>query len=108
MKKSLSNYRIDFDALDWERPAEGVRFKIARSGETQVRLVEFTQELSHPEWCTVGHSGYILEGILEVSFGGDIVEFAAGDGVLIPEGDAHKHIPRAVSDMVRFISVEKI
>ena len=103
----MSNYKIDFDSLDWESPAAGVRFKIARSAETQVRLVEFTPELSHPEWCTVGHAGYVLAGILEVTFGDEVTQFKAGDGVLIPQGEAHKHIPRAITDPVRMLLVEK-
>lgn len=103
----MSVYRIDFDAMDWECPAEGVRFKVARSGDTQVRLVEFTPALSHPEWCRVGHAGYVLEGTLEVTFYEEVIRYEAGDGLILPPGEAHKHIPRAITDTVRLLLVEK-
>lgn len=104
----MSNYRIQFEELDWQCPTPGARFKVAKTGSTQVRLVEFTPELSHPEWCTVGHAGYVLEGVLELKFGDDVVQYQPGDGILIPEGEADKHIPRAVTDVVTLILVEKI
>ena len=103
----MFDYRIDFDSATWERPADGVRFKVARKDGAQIRLVEFTPALSHPQWCTVGHAGVVLEGTLEVTFAESVIRFEAGDGVFIPEGDAHKHIPRAVTDTVRLLFVEK-
>ena len=101
-------YKIDFESLDWESPAEGVRFKIIRGEETQVRLIEFSPLLSHPEWCVLGHAGYILQGTLEVKFENEIVVFNDGDAVLIPDGEKHKHIPRAVTDTVQLLSIEKV
>jgi len=101
-------YKIEFDALQWESPAEGVRYKLVRRGSIQLRLVEFTPALSHPEWCTLGHTGYLLEGEMEVRFGEETIRYSAGDGILIPSGDAHKHIPRPISEKVRFISVEEV
>ncbi len=103
----MSQYKIDFELLNWESPAEGFRFKIIRSEETQIRLIEFTPELSHPQWCTTGHAGCILQGTLEVRFENEVLLFQKGDGILIPDGEKHKHIPRAVSETVQLLSIEK-
>jgi quercetin dioxygenase-like cupin family protein len=99
-------YRIRFDSLDWICPRPGARFKRLIEGDTQVRLVEFRPELSHPEWCTVGHAGCVLEGVLELEFADQTLRFEAGDGLLIPSGEAHRHIPRALSERVLLLLVE--
>ena len=106
-KLIISTYKIDFDSLDWKSPAEAVRFKIIRRNENQVRLIEFTPELSHPEWCITGHAGYVLQGTLEVKFENETLIFSEGDGVLIPDGEKHKHIPKAIIDSVQLLSIEK-
>jgi hypothetical protein len=45
---------------------------------------------------------------LEVKFENETVVFNEGDGVLIPDGDKHKHIPRAITDTVQLLSIEKV
>jgi hypothetical protein len=65
--------RIDFDALPWESPARGARFKVFRGGGKKVRVVEFTREFVEPDWCEKGHIGFVLKGELEVDFDGQLV-----------------------------------
>ena len=55
----MSGYKVDFDATEWTNPRPGARFKLATNGTRQMRLVEFTPAMSHPEWCLVGHSGIV-------------------------------------------------
>jgi hypothetical protein len=49
-------YRVDFEAVSWEVPMPGMRFKACRHGDTQLRLVEYTPEME-PHWCEKGHIG---------------------------------------------------
>ena len=102
----MNPYRIDFDALEWESPAPGVRHKVVLEGELKLRLVEYTRELA-PHWCAAGHAGRILEGRLRVEFADGTRVFEAGDGVLIPSGDEHRHRATVLSGPVRAIFVEK-
>lgn len=99
--------RVAFDDMPWNTSAGGVRFKLHRDGDRQLRLLEFTRELSHPHWCEMGHIGFVLEGEMEVAFAdGSTIHYRAGDGLSIPGGMAEKHRPRALSDLVRLIFVE--
>jgi quercetin dioxygenase-like cupin family protein len=102
----MAQYRVDLASMPWQAPAAGVRVKAVRQGGKQLRLVEFSREFVEPDWCTRGHVGYVLEGRLEVSFGGDVVVFGPGDGLLIPPGGAHRHKATALTDVVRLILVE--
>jgi ethanolamine utilization protein EutQ (cupin superfamily) len=42
------------------------------------------------DWCTKGHIGYVIEGCLSIDFNGKQMNFKAGDGIFIKEGNKHK------------------
>ena len=100
-------HRIDFESMEWESPADGVRFKVYQQNNKKLRLVEFFKEFVEPDWCTKGHIGYILEGQMEIDFDGTKEVFGPGDGVFIPAGPEHKHKGRVLTDKVKAILVEE-
>lgn len=103
----MSGYKVDFTQAAWESPRPGARQQLVSNATRQMRMVEFTPQMSHPDWCSVGHSGLVLEGRLELQFVSETLVFEPGDGLFIPPGDAHKHIPRALTDVVRMILVDE-
>jgi ethanolamine utilization protein EutQ (cupin superfamily) len=100
-------YRIDFEMIPWVSPMKGVRHKLVKEGPRLLRLAEYSKELE-PHWCERGHIGWILEGQLEVRFNDDVLVFNPGDGVFIPAGREHRHMGRALSDVVRVVFVEDV
>ncbi len=40
----MERYKIDFQSLEWEAQADGVKFKAYKQGQRRLRLVEFTKE----------------------------------------------------------------
>ena len=104
----MKQYKINFESMAWEEPADGVRLKAYEQGGQKLRLVEFSKEFVEPDWCANGHIGYILEGRMEVDFDGKVIVFGPGDGVFIPEGREHKHKGRALTDKVKVILVEDV
>jgi mannose-6-phosphate isomerase-like protein (cupin superfamily) len=60
-----------------------------------------------PHWCEKGHVGYILEGRIEIRFDTVTLIFDRGDGILIPPGKEHRHLARALSDVVRAVFLEE-
>lgn len=98
-------YRVDFTAVDWESPLQGVRHKVVISDGTKLRLVEYRQDMPI-HWCNVGHVGQILEGRFEIEFDAGVHIFESGDGVMIPSGDAHRHRAKALTPVVRALFVE--
>lgn len=100
-------YRIAFDAPHgWESPASGIRIKRATNGPASLRLIELLSTASHPDWCETGHSGCVVEGLLEIEFDSCVVRFEEGDGIVIPPGTDHRHRPRAISERVRLALVD--
>ena len=104
----MERYKINFETMQWESPADGVRFKAYEQDGKKLRLVEFSKEFVEPDWCTKGHLGYILEGQMEIDFDGKVIAFGPGDGVFIPTGEEHKHKGRVLTDVVKVILVEDI
>lgn len=102
----MEQYRIDFESMAWEVPAEGVRFKAYEQDGKKLRLVEFGKEFVEPDWCIKGHIGYILEGQMEIDFDGKVIVFGPGDGIFIPAGEEHKHKGRVLTNKVKAILVE--
>lgn len=103
----MEQYKIDFESMAWERPADNVRFKAYEQGGRKLRLVEFGKEFVEPG-CTKGHIGYILEGQMEIDFDGEVIVFGPGDGVFIPAGEEHRHKARVLTDTVKVILVEDV
>ena len=102
----MNKSRVDFTSLQWEAPAAGIRSKsIIRKGK-KLRLLEFTREFIEHEWCVKGHTGYVLEGELEISFSTQAERFTAGDGIFILGGERERHRARAISRTVRLVLVE--
>jgi quercetin dioxygenase-like cupin family protein len=101
----MIDYRVDFDGIDWQSPMEGVRHKTVTDGGLTLRLVEYARSMP-PHWCAKGHVGLIVDGVLEIEFEDGVRTFKAGDGVVIPEGEAHRHRARAITETVTAVFVE--
>jgi quercetin dioxygenase-like cupin family protein len=99
--------KIDFAQMEWTDAAPGARFKSFEHERGRVRLLEFTPQFVESDWCRKGHTGVVLEGTLEVDFGGRLERFAPGQALLIPAGDPGKHKARALSERVLLFVVEE-
>ena len=105
---AMSIYRINFDSLEWETPLRGVRYRKYEFGNKQVRLVEYDKEFVEPDWCRKGHVGMVLDGEIEIDFGGTAIRYYPGDCMFIPPGDAHKHKARILTERARVFLAEDI
>ncbi len=103
----MASPKVDFDALEWQTPMAGLRFKAQQQGGRQLRLVEYTREME-PHWCEKGHIGYVLEGQFEIRFDSGSMVFGPGDGMFLPPGKEHRHMGKVLSDVVRCIFVEDV
>ena len=101
------DYRVAFADHDWE-PALGgsARLKRAARGGKVFRLLELTPASNHPDWCETGHLGMIVEGELEIEFEAKTVRFSAGDALMIPDGAASRHRPRALTERAVMFLIE--
>lgn len=86
-----SDMLIKFADIRWHSPAPGVREKKHTGAKHSLRLLEFSHGFVEKDWCTKGHIGFVLEGILRIDFDGQLQVFEAGDGLWIEAGHAQKH-----------------
>jgi len=82
---------VPFDEQPWEEEAEGVRARVAEVDGARWAIVEYAPGAGRPEWCDVGHSGYVVSGEItyELASGGTVVA-RAGQGFLLTPDDAHR------------------
>ena len=100
--------KVDFSQLEWQISETGVRSKSIEKDGTGLRLVELRSDLVEQEWCIKGHTGYVLEGELEIRFDNSHVRFSTGDGFFIREGRDERHKPKALTEVVQLILVEDV
>ena len=103
----MDGYHVDFGTLEWGSPMRGLRFKAKSGGGRRLRMVEYTPAMEL-HWCDEGHIGYVLEGEFEIKFDSGIVTYKSGDGVFIPSGSEHRHMGKALTDVVRVVFVEDV
>lgn len=103
----MSEFKIDFDTLQWQSPRPGMRFKLYREGSRQLRLVEFLNGDVDPHWCTEGHVGMVLAGALDIDFAGKVVSFREGHGVFISAGASSAHRATSITPGTRLLFVEE-
>jgi hypothetical protein len=53
----MEKCKVSFDALQWQSPLTGVRYKVFQQGSHRLRLVEFSCGFVEPDWCINGHIG---------------------------------------------------
>jgi len=102
------SFKVDFESLPWQPSRPGARAKVHREGSKQLRLVEFTSEFVEPDWCESGHVGYVLSGVLEVDFRGQVISYPEGSGIFISAGQCSAHKARAVTPVARLVLVEDV
>lgn len=82
--KYMDSHLVDFEKLDWNSTAKGIRFKAFVSGNQRLRLVEFSEGFIEQDWCLNGHAGYVLEGGFSIDFNGRTEHFKKGGTLFIP------------------------
>lgn len=104
----MQPYKAEFDSLPWDTSIPGVRVKVFRDGQKQMRLAEFSSEFVEQQWCEKGHIGFVLRGELEIDFLGKLVRYPEGSGISIPQGTTHGHKARSVTSSVLLFLVEDV
>jgi hypothetical protein len=89
-ERAMIPRKIDFNHLQWQVPATGVRHKILVIGDIRFRLVEYSVEMPL-HWCERGHRGYLLDGDMQIEYVDETIVYRRGDGIHIPDGAEHRH-----------------
>lgn len=101
-------FKVSFAQMEWQQIRPDVRQKVYCEGSRQIRLVEFDTSDGAEHWCEAGHIGYVLKGSLSISFNGEVVSFAAGDGLFIPAGAATQHRSVSITAGTQLLMVEDV
>jgi quercetin dioxygenase-like cupin family protein len=82
---------VPFDIEQWLDEAEGVRALVREVAGIRWAVVEYAAGAARPDWCIVGHRGYVVAGEIEYQFwSGGSLTARAGQGFVLPRGDGHR------------------
>lgn len=74
----------------WEQEADGVRALVREVDGARWAIVEYAPGAGRPEFCEVGHEGFVISGEIEYEFSsGDRIVASAGQGFVLT-GDPHR------------------
>jgi len=59
---------VPFDAEQWAHEADGVRALVRDVDGKRWAVVDYAPGSGRPEWCSVGHLGFVLSGEIEYEF----------------------------------------
>lgn len=104
----MTSYKVSFEDMEWQQVRPDVRQKVHCQGSRQIRLVEFATSQGAEHWCETGHIGYVLKGSLRISFDGNVVSFATGDGLFIPAGPESKHRSVSIAAGTQLLMIEDV
>jgi quercetin dioxygenase-like cupin family protein len=85
------SYLVEFDKMEWQEPAIGLRYKSFVDGMQQMRMVEFSEGFVELDWCKKGHAGYVIDGEFSNNYNGKLERYKEGDIFFIPKGEQAKH-----------------
>jgi quercetin dioxygenase-like cupin family protein len=95
MGAPLTTTAVAFDLGDWVEESPGVRACAREEAGARWAIVEYAPGASRPDWCTVPHHAYVLEGAIDYDIrGGGSVTARAGQGLQLGTDDAHRGINR--------------
>ena len=91
MDSENMRHLVNFEDMAWTRMAVGARAKIFIHEKQRIRLVEFSGGFIEPDWCTNGHTGYVLDGSFSIDYDGRVESYGKGDVLFISGGEKDKH-----------------
>lgn len=86
----MSKQEEQFRKMPWQKVSEFASQKMIDDGEKRVRLLKLSPGFQEQDWCSRGHTGYVIDGALVMKFEEESVTYDAGDAILVSVGQPHK------------------
>jgi hypothetical protein len=83
-------HRVDLPRAPLQPECPGIASRAMDLSGVRWAVVEYEPDTLREEWCTEGHSGYVLAGEVTYEFddGAPPLHVTAGDGFSLPDGPA--------------------
>jgi quercetin dioxygenase-like cupin family protein len=99
---------VPFGEQSWEQEAEGVQALVREVDGARWAIVEYAPGSGRPEFCEVGHEGYVISGEITYEFasGGTLVA-RTGEGFVLPTDDLHRGFNHG-TEPARLLVIDKL
>ena len=82
---------VDLNALPWQSPGPGIRFKAFVRGAHRVRVMELSPGFEEGDWCTRAHAVHVLDGTFTLRLRDGELRLRAGDVAVLDSIPEHAH-----------------
>ena len=81
---------LDFSETELKKNPDHTAFREIFIKNKHVEIVEYEENASHPDWCTTGHIGFVLEGEIMYELEKGEIRAQKGKGFFLPSGTRHR------------------
>jgi len=81
---------LNFSDSKLNKHPDRTAFKEILIGTKRFRIVEYEENASHSDWCTIGHVGFVLEGEIMYELANGEIYVKEGSGFFLPSGTKHR------------------
>jgi len=81
---------LDFSERELRKNPDHTGFKEILIKNKRFQIVEYEENASHPDWCTTGHVGFVLEGEIMYELEEGELRVQEGKGFFLPSGTRHR------------------
>jgi quercetin dioxygenase-like cupin family protein len=81
---------LDFSETELKKNPDHTGFREIFIRDKRVQIVEYEEDASHPDWCTAGHIGFVLEGEIMYELENGEIHVPKGKGFFLPSGTRHR------------------
>ena len=81
---------LDFSERELKTNPDHTGFKEILIEDKRFQIVEYEKDASHPDWCTTGHIGFVIEGEIMYELEKGELRVQKGKGFFLPPGTRHR------------------
>jgi quercetin dioxygenase-like cupin family protein len=81
---------LDFSNVEASQNPDHTQYREILVHDKRFRIVEYEKNASHPDWCSKGHHGFVLEGEIMYELENGSARVRAGNAFLISPGTRHR------------------
>lgn len=78
------------DKLSPDKASVGAYSRWLETDGKRLRIVTYPKNYEADHVCYEGHSFYVVEGVIKIAFGEEIIEWQANDAFIIPNNIPHR------------------
>ena len=97
---------LDFSKIELKKNPDHTGLKEIFIRNKRFQIIEYETNASHPDWCSTGHVGFVIEGEIMYELESSEIRVQKGKGFYLPSGTKHRG-HNVYSGVTRFFLIDE-